>query len=93
MNSITTKLLMIIALASAGIFGLAAGAHAKPDTTTHMDHAVPPFGHHMTESRLKQMIVREPSRTPNVTPGVALAVLRLNPVSGHMLSAPPALSV
>ncbi len=37
MNTMTTKLLMIITLASVGSLGLAAGAHAKPDTATHMN--------------------------------------------------------
>ena len=77
MNTITTKLLMIIALASVGSLGLAAGAQAKPDTATQTKHAVPPVGHHMTQSRLKQMIVQEATRTTNVTPSVALAVAKI----------------
>ena len=94
MNTMTTKLLMIIALASVGSLGLAAGAHAKPDTATHMNQAVPPFGHHMTQSRLKQMIVQEATRTTNVTPSVALAVAKIeSDFRPHVVSSAGAIGV
>ena len=76
MKTITTKLLIIIAVASAASLGLAVSAQAKPDKAKQMNHTVSSFGHHMTESRLKQMIVQEAARTTNVTPSVALAVAR-----------------
>ena len=76
MKTITTKLLIIIALASAASLGLAASAQAKLDNT-HMNHARTPSGQHITKSWLKQMIVREATRTTNVTPSVALAVAKI----------------
>ena len=57
MKTITTKLLVIIALASAASLDLAASAQAKPDNT-HINHARTPSGQHMTKSWLKQMIVQ-----------------------------------
>ena len=94
MNTITTKLLMIIALASVGSLGLAAGAQAKPDTATHMSHAVPLFGHHTTQNRLKQMIVQEATRTTNVTPSVALAVAKIeSDFRPHVVSSAGAIGV
>ena len=94
MNTMTTKLLMVITLASVGSLGLAAGAHAKPDTATHMNQAVPPFGHHMTQSRLKQMIVQEATRTTNVTPSVALAVAKIeSDFRPHVVSSAGAIGV
>ena len=94
MNTIMTKLLTIIALALAGSLGLAAGVQAKPDTSRHIDHAGPPSGHHMTEDRLKQMIVQEAAKTTNVTPSVALAVAKIE--SGfrpHVVSSAGAIGV
>ena len=94
MKTITTKMLMIIALASTGSLGLSAGAQAKPDTAKQMNHTVSSFGHHMTESRLKQMIVQEAERTTNVTPSVALAVAKIE--SGfrpHVVSSAGAIGV
>ena len=59
MNTIRTKVLMIIVLALAGSLGLTTGVQAKPDTARHMNRAGPPSDHHMTGDRLKQMIVQE----------------------------------
>ena len=94
MNSIITKLLMIIALASAGSLSLAVSAKAKPDTAMHINHAGSPSGRHMTESQLKQMIIQEAARTTNVTPSVALAVAKIE--SGfrpHVVSSAGAIGV
>ena len=94
MNTIRTKVLMIIVLALAGSLGLAAGVQAKPDTASHMNRAGPPSGHHMTEDRLKQMIVKEAAKTTNVTPSVALAVAKIE--SGfrpHVVSSAGAIGV
>ena len=94
MKTITAKLLMIIALASAGSLGLAIGAQAKPDNARHINHAGLPSGHHMTESQLKQMIVQEAARTTNITPSVALAVAKIE--SGfrpHVVSSAGAIGV
>ena len=93
MKTITTKLLVIIALASAASLGLAASAQAKPDNT-HINHARTPSGQHMTKSWLKQMIVQEATMTTNVTPSVALAVAKIE--SGfqpHVVSAAGAIGV
>ena len=94
MNTIMTKVLMIIVLALAGSLGHAAGVQAKPDTARHMNRAGPPSGHHMTEDRLKQMIVQEAAKTTNVTPSVALAVAKIE--SGfrpHVVSSAGAIGV
>ena len=94
MNTIRTKVLMIIVLALASSLGPAVGVQAKPDTARHINHAGPPSGHHMTEGRLKQMIVQEAARTTNVTPSVALAVAKIE--SGfrpHVVSSAGAIGV
>ena len=94
MNTIMTKVLMIIVLALVGSLGHAAGVQAKPDTVKHMNRAGPPSGHHMTEDRLKQMIVQEAAKTTNVTPSVALAVAKIE--SGfqpHVVSSAGAIGV
>ena len=77
MKTITTKLLIIITLASAASLSLAASAQAKPDNT-HINHARTPSGQHMTKSWLKQMNVHEATMTTNVTPILALAVVKSN---------------
>ena len=94
MNTIMTKVLMIIVLALVGSLGNAAGVQAKPDTAKHMNRAGPPAGHYMTEDRLKQMIVQEAAKTTNVTPSVALAVAKIE--SGfrpHVVSSAGAIGV
>ena len=94
MNTIRKKVLLIIVLALAGSLGLAAGVQAKPDTARHMNRAGPPSSHHMTEDRLKQMIVQEAAKTTNVTPSVALAVAKIE--SGfqpHVVSSAGAIGV
>ena len=94
MNTIRTKVLMIIVLALASSLGPAVGVQAKPDTARHMNRAGPPSGHHMTEDRLKQMIVKEAAKTTNVTPSVALAVAKIE--SGfqpHVVSSAGAIGV
>ena len=94
MNTIMTKVLVIIVLALVGSLGNATGVQAKPDTAKHMKHAGPPSGHHMTEDRLKQMIVKEAAKTTNVTPSVALAVAKIE--SGfqpHVVSSAGAIGV
>ena len=94
MNIIRTKVLMIIALALASSLGLAAGVQAKPDTASHMNRAGPPSGHHMTEDRLKQMIVQEAAKTTNVTPSVALAVAKIeSSFRPHVVSSAGAIGV
>ena len=93
MKTITTKLLIIITLASAASLSLAASAQAKPDNT-HINHARTPSGQHMTKSWLKQMIVQEATMTTNVTPSVALAVAKIE--SGfqpHVVSSAGAIGV
>ena len=50
MNTIMTKVLMIIVLVLVGSLGHAAGVQAKPDTAKHMNRPGPPSGHHMTVS-------------------------------------------
>ena len=94
MNTIMTKVLMIIVLALLGSLGNAACVQAKPDTAKHMNRAGQPSGHHMTEDRLKQMIVQEAAKTTNVTPSVALAVAKIE--SGfqpHVVSSAGAIGV
>ena len=94
MNTIRSKVLMIIVLALASSLGPAVGVQAKPDTARHMNRAGPPSGHHMTEDRLKQMIVQEAAKTTNVSPSVALAVAKIE--SGfrpHVVSSAGAIGV
>jgi hypothetical protein len=94
MNTIMTKVLVIIVLALVGSLAHATGVQAKPDTAKHMKRAGPPSGHHMTEDRLKQMIVKEAAKTTNVTPSVALAVAKIE--SGfqpHVVSSAGAIGV
>ena len=94
MNTIMTKVLMIIVLALVGSLGHAASVQAKPDTAKHMNRAGPPFGHHMTEDRLKQMIVQEAAKTTNVTPSVALAVAKIESgFHAHVVSSAGAIGV
>jgi len=94
MNTIMTKVLVIIVLALVGSLAHATGVQAKSDTAKHMKRAGPPSGHHMTEDRLKQMIVKEAAKTTNVTPSVALAVAKIE--SGfqpHVVSSAGAIGV
>ena len=94
MNTIMTKVLMIIVLVLVGSLGHAAGVQAKSDTARHMNRAEPPSGQNMTEDQLKQMIVLEAAKTTNVTPSVALAVAKIE--SGfqpHVVSSAGAIGV
>ena len=94
MNTIMTKVLMIIVLALLGSLGNAACVQAKPDTAKHMNRAGQPSGHHMTEDRLKQMIVQEAAKTTNVTPSVALAVAKIESgFHAHVVSSAGAIGV
>ena len=94
MNTIMTKVLVIIVLALVGSLGNATGVQAKPDTAKHMKHAGPPSGQHMTEDRLKQMIVKEAAKTTNVTPSVALAVAKIeSSFQPHVVSSAGAIGV
>jgi hypothetical protein len=94
MNTIMTKVLMIIVLALVGSLGHAAGVQAKPDTAKQMNRAGPPSWDNMTEDRLKQMIVQEAAKTTNVTPSVALAVAKIeSDFRPHVVSSAGAIGV